>query len=80
MVNFNEESLEKLAAGCGTIISAAAVMFLMVWLFQLAWNWLVPVLFNGPEITYWQMFILKFLITGLMQGSYVAKTVKKLNN
>lgn len=79
MVNFNEENAKKLAVGCGTIISTVAVMFLMVWLFQLAWNWLVPVLFNGPEITYWQMFVLKFLINGFMQGGYIMKSLKKLN-
>jgi hypothetical protein len=40
---------------------------------QALWNWLIPDLFNGPEITYWQtvgLFILsKILLTGVAPGS-----------
>lgn len=24
------------------------------WLFMLLWNWLVPVIFNGPVLNFWQ--------------------------
>jgi len=43
--------------------------FVVMWL----WNWLVPDLFNGPELNYWQtlgLFILsKILFSGVGGGS-----------
>jgi len=37
------------------------------------WNWLVPTLFNGPVLNYWQtlgLFLLsKILLTGIAPGS-----------
>jgi hypothetical protein len=39
---------------------------------QALWNWLVPELFNGPVLTYWQtagLFLLsKILLTGVGPG------------
>jgi hypothetical protein len=41
---------------------------------QALWNWLVPVLFNGPELTFWQtagLFLLsKILLTGIAPGGH----------
>ena len=40
---------------------------------QALWNWLIPVLFNGPVLNFWQtvgLFILsKILLTGIAPGS-----------
>jgi len=40
---------------------------------QALWNWLIPELFKGPELTYWQtagLFLLsKILLTGVAPGS-----------
>jgi len=40
---------------------------------QALWNWLIPDLFNGPELSYWQtvgLFVLsKILLTGVAPGS-----------
>jgi len=41
---------------CG-IAFVAAVIFLTMTL----WNWLIPTLFNGPSVTYWQAFGLLLL-------------------
>ncbi len=53
------------------ILGVAAVAgfgFIVMWL----WNWLVPELFNGPVIGYWQtlgLFILaKILFSGMGHG------------
>jgi hypothetical protein len=39
---------------------------------QALWNWLIPDLFNGPELSWWQtlgLFILsKILLTGIAPG------------
>ena len=36
------------------------------------WNWLIPTLFNGPVLTYWQtlglFFLSKILLTGIAPG------------
>lgn len=41
---------------------------------QALWNWLVPELFNGPVLSYWQtagLFLLsKILLTGVAPGSH----------
>jgi hypothetical protein len=58
-------------AGWGVLGIAGAILFTFVvmWL----WNWLVPELFNGPVLTYWQtlgLFILsKILFSGIGGGS-----------
>lgn len=41
---------------------------------QALWNWLIPDLFNGPELSYWQtagLFLLsKILLTGVAPGGH----------
>lgn len=41
---------------------------------QALWNWLIPELFNGPVLTFWQtvgLFLLsKILLTGVAPGSH----------
>ena len=42
-------------------------VILFGWVTMALWNWLVPDLFNGPEITFWQalgLFILSKIIFG----------------
>ena len=35
-------------------IAVLVAIFFFAWLTFLLWNWLVPVLFGGPIISYWQ--------------------------
>lgn len=35
-----------------TMIVGVAVLF--GWIFMMLWNWLIPELFNGPYLTFWQ--------------------------
>jgi len=48
---------------------------------QALWNWLIPELFGGPELSYWQtagLFLLsKILLTGIAPGSHESKKDKK---
>ncbi len=41
---------------------------------QALWNWLIPELFNGPVLTFWQtvgiFFLSKILLTGIAPGSH----------
>jgi len=53
-------------------ILGIGAMFLFVWVVMLLWNALIPELFNGPVLTYWQtagIFILsKILLSGFGPG------------
>lgn len=53
-------------------ILGVGAMFFFVWLVMLLWNALIPELFNGPVLTYWQtagIFILsKILLSGFGGG------------
>jgi hypothetical protein len=48
-------------------------IILAVFITMSLWNWLVPSLFNGPAVNFWQtagIFLLsKILLTGLAPGS-----------
>ena len=52
------------------IVLGLAGLALFTYVVLLLWNWLVPELFNGPELTYWQtlgvMILSKILFTGVM--------------
>jgi hypothetical protein len=57
---------------------------LCIWLVMALWNWLIPDLFHGPLINYWQtagLFLLsKIFLTGMAphaQGKKKEKTWKK---
>lgn len=45
----------------GGIILFGALAFLLGWVVMWLWNWLVPELFAGPVITYWQAWGLLIL-------------------
>ncbi len=55
-------------------ILGLAFVFGTIWVVMLLWNALVPALFHGPVISYWQtagIFILsKILLTGLAPGGH----------
>jgi hypothetical protein len=55
-------------------ILGAAFVVLAVWVTMLLWNSLIPALFHGPVLTFWQtagIFILsKILLTGLAPSSH----------
>ena len=50
------------------IIGVIAFTFVVMWL----WNWLIPDLFNGPELSYWQtlglLILSKILFSGIGSG------------
>ena len=54
-------------------ILGLAFLVLVVLGIQALWNWLIPELFHGPVLTFWQtvgLFILaKILLTGVAPGS-----------
>lgn len=58
------------------ILGLAFVAF-AIWLTMTLWNWLIPDLFNGPVVNYWQtagLFILaKILFAGVAPGRHDSK-------
>ncbi len=65
-------SLGFIVLSCGLGLLFA---FPEMWL----WNWLVPKLFNGPEIEYWQMVGLNILSTLLLSRSTTVNNNNKSN-
>jgi hypothetical protein len=70
----------KKELGCGgglAILAAAVALYLgFVWVFAWLWNWLVPDLFGGPALTYWQalgLWLLLAAVSGLFRSSGKAK-------
>jgi hypothetical protein len=53
-------------------ILGAGFIIVVIFGVQALWNWLIPELFNGPVLTYWQtagLFLLsKILLTGIAPG------------
>jgi len=58
--------------GAAFLLIAFAAIFLLAFVVMSLWNWLVPVLFARPTITFWQAFGLlvlsKILLGGLRLG------------
>lgn len=62
-------------------ILGTGFVLLVIWGVMALWNWLIPELFNGPVLTYWQtagLFLLsKILLTGIAPQSGHDKSHKK---
>lgn len=68
----NDMKTLKVLKYIGFGILGVAFVFLVIWGVMTLWNWLIPSLFNGPVLTYWQtagLFLLsKILLTGIAPG------------
>ena len=60
---------EFLAVALGTIVASLLLGALLVLPIMWLWNWLVPELFNGPTITFWQSAGLFVLCNILFKSS-----------
>jgi hypothetical protein len=63
-------SLEAVAAFLGMI---AIVIVILGYPLMLLWNWLMPVIFGLPEITFWQAIGLNLLSTVLFKSTTIKK-------
>lgn len=59
------------AIGVTALYLVLAVIFDLIFAYpaQLLWNWLVPEIFGGPVISYWQAFGLQLLFSLFMSGN-----------
>ena len=66
-------------AGFG--ILGIGFVFLAIFVTMSLWNWLIPALFHGPALTFWQtagIFLLsKILLTGIAPGGHHPRKYKK---
>ena len=60
-----KSSFESIAAFLGMI---AIVIVLLGYPLMMLWNWLMPVIFGLPEITFWQAIGLNLLSTVLFKS------------
>lgn len=74
-----QEEIEKLAntigKAIGNIVGLIGLLFLITWLVQLVWNAIIPEVFLGPSLTYWQTLGLMFLTNVFFKG--INKNYKK---
>jgi len=63
-----KNSFEAIAAVIGMI---AIAIVLLGYPLMLLWNWLMPIIFNLPEITFWQAIGLNFLSTILFKPTTI---------
>ena len=63
-----KNSFETFAALIGLI---AIVIVILGYPLMLLWNWLMPVIFGLPEITFWQAIGLNFLSTILFKSTTI---------
>ena len=61
-----KNSFETFAALIGLI---AIVIVILGYPLMLLWNWLMPIIFGLPEITFWQAIGLNFLSTILFKST-----------
>lgn len=57
-----------------TLVLWLVVSLLLAWPVKLLWNWLMPVIFGLPVITFWQAAGLMLLISILFRWSFSFKS------
>lgn len=57
-----------------TLVLWPVVSLLLAWPVKLLWNWLMPVIFGLPVITFWQAAGLMLLISILFRWSFSFKS------
>jgi hypothetical protein len=65
-----KSSFEAVAAFLGMI---AIVIVILGYPLMMLWNWLMPVIFGLPEITFWQAIGLNLLSTVLFKSTTIKK-------
>jgi hypothetical protein len=65
-----KNNIEQVLTLIGLIVLAAILFTLPL---QLLWNWLMPQLFNLPELTFWQAFGLNMLAGILFRSNINVK-------
>lgn len=72
MMNSKTRRMKRGVKIFGFVLLGAALIALFTWGTQMLWNWLVPDLFGGPAITFWQtlglLVLSKILFSGLGRG------------
>ena len=63
-----ESIAEKIGHLAGIVFTVIVSLSLIALGLKVLWNWLVPELFNGPEINYWQSLGL-FSLSQIMLGT-----------
>jgi hypothetical protein len=68
MMIFNEQVMNRGLFFLKCAVIGVLCVALVGWITMLLWNWLVPDLFNGPAISYWQALGLLLLSKILFWG------------
>ena len=61
--------VEKISMFIGALVIVFVLSLIFTWPIMLLWNWLMPVIFNLPEISFWQTFGLMILCSLLFKSN-----------
>lgn len=66
----------KVAVAClSMVVITTVAAFFGGLVFKLLWNWLIPGVFHGPSLTYWQA-VVAVLLLQFIGGFFHAQTSK----
>jgi len=68
MYNHKSRAKKMVVMGIGGFFLFVFLAFILGFFIMILWNWLMPIIFGLPEITYWQAWGL-FLFTKLLFGT-----------
>lgn len=58
----NKNKIEIILGYALGFLIVAIISLAINWLVVALWNWLVPAIFHGPELSFWQMYGLTVLL------------------
>lgn len=61
----------------GVFLLWAAIISALAWPIRLLWNWLMPIIFNLPALSYWQAWGMEALICLLLGARLPKITIKE---
>ena len=67
--NTKDGCLTSIVLTIGIFVLAFAIDLVFAWPFMLLWNWLMPIIFHLPVITFWQSFGLLLIASFLFKGT-----------
>lgn len=72
-----EEIVKIVLAVIGVFLLWAAIISALAWPIRLLWNWLMPIIFNLPALSYWQAWGMEALICLLLGARLPKITIKE---
>lgn len=67
---------ESICVVLGSILFVIVLCFISAWVVSMCWNYIMPYLFNLPNITYWQAFAIQILCGCFFKPTNISSSKK----